>query len=386
MSARFVRGNRIRLLETGVAYFPALIAAIGEAEHEVWLETYIFEDDETGQRVARALRGAARRGVRVQVLVDGFGSREFVNSIMRDLESDGVEVMIYRREIAAWSFRRHRLRRLHRKLALIDRRIGFVGGINIIDDMNTPGQTPPRFDYAVSVEGPLVGHIHATMHELWHIMRWARFKRRPSVSEAPATRIRRQGDVSAALVLRDNLRHRNDIEIAYLEALRSAGHDVIIASAYFFPGRRFRTALTEAAQRGVQVTLLLQGKVEYWLLHHACRALYPHLLGAGVRIVEYRKSFLHAKVAVVDSDWATVGSSNIDPFSLMLAREANVVVRNDAFTATLRASLQRAMEESGVVLSIEDWQRRPLPQRLLSWLAYGLVRLAIGLAGYGRMP
>lgn len=393
MSGRLIRGNHITLLETGGDYFPALVAAIDAARQEVLLETYIFEDDDTGRRVAAALCAAAARGLRVRLMVDGFGSRSFVEGKLHELEATGVEVMVFRREIATFAFRRHRLRRLHRKLSVVDRRIGFVGGINIIDDMNTPRQTPPRFDYAVAIEGPLVGRIHATMSELWQIVRWASFRRRPRETFAqwarpqpqpPQPRIPRRGEIRASLVLRDNLRHRNDIERAYLAALRHAGDEVIIANAYFFPGRRFRKALTDAVERGVKVTLLLQGKVEYWLLHHACRALYPHLLNSGVRIMEYRKSFLHAKVAVIDDDWATVGSSNIDPFSLMLAREANVVVRDQHFAHQLRASLLRAMDDGAVELDAREWQRRPLPQRLLSWLAYGLMRLAIGLAGYGQ--
>lgn len=384
MSGALREGNMVRLLETGAEFFPALVAAIHGARHEIMLETYIFERDETGVRVAGALRAAARRGVQVRVLVDGFGGRDFANDMALELQADGVEVLIYRRELKAFSVRRHRLRRLHRKLALVDGRIAFVGGINIIDDMHTPGHVPPRFDFAVAVQGPIVVDVYRSMSLLWRLARWASFRQRPREPRRVIPLRKKAGKMRAAFVVRDNFRHRVDIENAYLRALAEARVEATIASAYFFPGRRFRRALVEAAQRGVKVTLVLQGKVEYWLLHHACKVLYPHLLAAGIRIVEYHKGFLHAKVAVIDDDWATVGSSNIDPFSLLVAREANVVVRDRAFTALLRTRLEQAISSGGVELQQYDWLRRPLLGRLLDWTAYGCVRLMLGLMGFGR--
>ncbi|MEC5399258.1 cardiolipin synthase ClsB [Uliginosibacterium sp. H1] len=377
-------GNDIRLLESGAQYFPALLAAIAEARSEVHLETYIYEADATGERITAALIDAVKRGIAVRVMVDGFGGRSFVRDTALRLLDAGVEVMIFRREIAALNMRRHRLRRLHRKLVVVDARLAFVGGINIIDDMNTPAQIPPRFDYAVRIEGPLLSEIHQAALSLWMRLRWADFHHRPDEQPRLQPVTRSVGTRRAAFVVRDNLRHRRDIEVAYLDAIEQARHEVILANAYFLPGWRFRRALMDAAARGVKVTLLLQGRVEYWLLHHACRALYPTLLDAGVRIIEYRLSFLHAKVAVVDQDWATVGSSNIDPFSLMLAREANVVVRDIGFTTELRVSLQRAMAEGGENLTRKRWRRQPFFVRGLSWAAYGLVRLLIGVAGYAR--
>src|SRR5712691_9752562 len=155
-----VPGNKLALLKSGVEYFPALEASIDAARREVYLETYIFENDATGRRMAQALARAARRGVAVQLLLDGFGSKDMDRGLLGEMVSAGVAVVKYRPDVSPWTLRRTRLRRLHRKLAAIDRNIGFVGGINIIDDMHTPGHTPPRFDYAAQVEGPLVAEIH----------------------------------------------------------------------------------------------------------------------------------------------------------------------------------------------------------------------------------
>lgn len=380
---QFQGGNLLTLLETGQAYFPALEAAILGATRDIFLETYIFQDDRVGRRIADALRTAAIGGVRVRVLVDGFGSAGFVTTLMPELQESGVEVMVFRREVQRLLLRRHRLRRLHRKLVVVDGRIAFVGGINLIDDFDPLAPDHPRHDYAVRVEGPLLEPILATMERLWRHVRWAHLRRRPQPLADIVCEAGLIGPTRAALVIRDNLRHRRDIEEAYLQAIRDAREDILIANAYFLPGRRFRQALVDAARRGVQVTLLLQGRAEYLLQHFATRALYSHLLSNGIRLFEYRRSFLHAKVAVVDDTWATVGSSNIDPFSLLLAREANLIVTAPAFSDELRRRLTQAMADGATELRAADWRRRPLLARAASWLAYTVVRIAIGMSGYG---
>lgn len=386
MNARFRPGNQLTLLNSGHEYFPALIAAIDLAQVEVFLETYIFADDETGRQISAALSRAARRGVAVRVMVDGFGGAEFTETLMAPLLAEGVQVLIYRPEVARFRLRRRRLRRLHRKLAVIDASTGFIGGINVIDDLNTPHQIPPRYDYAVQVRGPLVQDIRRAVRQTWEVVVWASLKRRfrLSMSELPELVPENIGRQTAAFVQRNNIRHRRDIEEAYIAAMQSAQHEIVIASAYFLPGRRFRRALLAAAKRGVTVIVLLQGRVEYRLLHYATQALYGQLLANGVRLFEYHRSFLHAKVAVVDDDWATVGSSNIDPFSLLLAKEANIVVRDTAFAGELRASLRRAMEDGARELDRKDWRQRWWGSRLMSWASYQLTRLLIDVAGYGR--
>lgn len=381
---RFTPGNRLVLLRSGAEYFPALEAAIDAAAREIFLETYIFADDDTGRRVADALVRAARRGVSVRLLVDGWGARLYLTRrIARVLESGGVTLLKYRPEVAPWQFRSHRLRRLHRKLAQIDGRIAFVGGINVIDDMNTPHQRPPRVDFAVQVEGPLLPSIVQTMQRVWAIVELVQLKESTVPMFPERGHGERVGTQTAKFVVRDNLRNRRRIEQAYLAAIRTARREIIIANAYFFPGIRFRRALVAASQRGVRVTLLLQARVEYVLLHFASRALYGQLLAAGIEIQEYRKSFLHAKVAVVDSRWATVGSSNIDPYSLLMAREANIFVRDAAFAGELGHELRAMIANGARGVAAHDWRRRSRLYKGVVWAAYGLVRLAMGLLGYG---
>lgn len=381
-TAEPVGGNRLRLLQSGAAFFPALIAAIDSAQIEIHLETYIFNADASGQAVFDALVRAARRGVQIRLLIDGVGSRDWPDSWRRELTQAGGHVLVYRPLILGRLTHPHNLRRLHRKLAVIDARIAFVGGINLIDDFEPICFDAPRLDFSVEIQGPLLAQIHQSMRRLWRLVALSQLQRRTrGVEIAPTWPT--DGHVRAAFVVRNNFAHRRDIERNYLVALALAREEILIASAYFLPGRRFRTLLKKAAARGVRVSLLVQGRTDHAFFQAASQALYSDLLLNGVKIHELRTCELHAKAAVVDSHWATVGSSNIDPFSLLLSREANIVIDDAGFGCDLQQRLTQACTQA-VALDPADWQRRAWPRRLLSWLAYGWVRLMVGLAGAGR--
>lgn len=381
-----VGGEQLMLLQDGVQFFPQLCADIDAAQHFIHLETYIFAADATGRMVADALRRAAARGVAVRVLLDGFGSAELPQHWVDDLRTAGVEVLWFRRDISPLTLQRKRLRRMHRKMAVMDGEVGFIGGINIIDDsagMEDPGM--PRLDYAVRVQGAVVQGMLVAARRLWGVVSWASLRRRgQGAGWRHVTAKGYPASAHVALVLRDNVRHRRDIERTYLQAITTAQQEVIIANAYFLPGRVFRRALMRAAQRGVRVVLLLQGRVEYRLQHYATHALYDQLLAAGIEIHEYQSGYLHAKVAVVDGQWATVGSSNIDPFSLLLAREANLVVRDAGFAGELRASLLDAIGRDAVRIDSEGGKHDGWLGRMAARFSYGVVRLLIGLTGHRR--
>ena len=377
----FVPGNCLRLLEGGADFFPALINAIDDARVEVHLETYIFNPDPSAAAVRDALIRAARRGVRVRLLVDGVGSRELPAEWKAAMREAGAAVLVYRPLVGRWRSNPHSLRRLHRKLAVVDARIAFLGGMNLIDDFEPIRHEAPRLDFSVEVQGPLLSAIHESARHVWHLVALSQLQPRQKLPLVPTWPT--DGRVRAAFVVRDNFAHRRDIERLYLAALALARGEIVIANAYFLPGRRFRKLLKHAAARGVRVHLIVQGHTDHPFFQAASRALYRDLLAAGVAIHEYGASELHAKVAVVDGNWATVGSSNIDPFSLLLAREANVVVDDATFCGELRARLGAAMAKS-VTLDPASWGKRAWPRRMLSWIAYEAVRLMVGLAGGGR--
>ncbi|MEQ1599292.1 MAG: cardiolipin synthase ClsB [Methylotenera sp.] len=382
---QFIEGNQIKLLRNGAEYFPELEAAIDNAQYEVYLQTYIYAADVTGIRIGGALMRAAQRGVIVNVLLDGFGCKELSKAYIKELEQAGVQVMFYRPKVSPWTFKTRRLRRLHRKVIVVDGMIGFVGGINIIDDNDVPNQIAPRVDFAVRIEGAILVAIVESVHKLWRRMAWAKIQQ----VEIGATKIGLQAplDVNklglkAAFVTRDNVLHRSDIEKAYLAAIGQAKSEIIIANAYFVPGKRFRQALLAAAARGVAVKLLLQGRKEYFLMF-ATHAFYSEFLNGGIEIFEYHKSFMHSKVAVVDNHWATVGSSNIDPFSLLLAHEANVVVQDAAFASELGAEINASIQGAHHITS-HDWEHGSKLKHFTSWVAYAFVRVFLGIIGYSN--
>jgi cardiolipin synthase len=211
MTAEFLPGNRLTLLNSGKEYFPALLAAIEAATTEIYLESYIFADDEIGHEIAGALGRAARRGVQVNATVDGWGARNFSTDFLPMLTEAGVRAMFYRPEIGRFHFKRHRLRRLHRKLVVIDARIAFVGGINIISDDNAPPELRPHYDYAVRIEGPALRPIHHAVRRMWETVSWANFKRRFRLAPSTPPYCEPAGRQTAAFLIRDNIRHRNDI-------------------------------------------------------------------------------------------------------------------------------------------------------------------------------
>jgi cardiolipin synthase len=380
----YFAGNQITLLANGSAYFPAIEMAIDRSSHEIYLEAYIYQNDAIGQQIADALRRAARRGVKVYVLIDGYGSKDLPPSARERLRADGIQILIFRPLISPWTFQRERLRRMHRKIVVVDREIAFVGGINIIADGEQTGAMPPSYDFAVAVQGPLVDEIRLSAQHLWSTVAWRTFRKGTDRQKELPISTFTGGGMSAAFLMRDNFHHRRDIETAYLGAIKQAKFEIIMANAYFIPGFEFRHALISAARRGVRVVLLLQGKSDHLLQHYASQALFGNFLDAEIEIYEYDKSFLHAKVAVIDGYWATVGSSNIDPFSLLLSREANVVVNDEGFAATLAQNLKKTMQADGRRILMDKWKQQPIGLRCLSWLCYGGLRLLMGFSGYTR--
>jgi cardiolipin synthase len=378
----FTSGNHIKLLRNGAEYFPALVKAIQNAQLEVYLQTYIYELDSTGIRIGKALKQAALRGVTVNVLLDGFGSKDLPKAYISELKKCGVQVMFYRPKISPWTLQKSRLRRMHRKVALIDGEIGFVGGINIIDDDNTPNQISPRIDYAVLIKGPILVAIKHSVQKLWHRIAWLNLKiahiKKPALKTTLVLPVFHLG-VKVAYVIRDNVLHRHDIEKAYLNAISNSKTEIIIANAYFIPGRKFRQALLKAASRGVRIKLLLQGRKEY-ILMFATHAFYSKFLNSGIEIYEYRKSFMHSKVAVIDNKWATVGSSNIDPFSLLLANEANVVVDDINFAQELKSDIEISIKNAFQV-TLETWEQDSKLKNFFSWVIYGLVKIFLSIVG-----
>ena len=355
MNSHWVPGNRITLLENGEGYYPRVFDAIVAAEHEVLLETFILFDDSVGRDLQQALLRAAEHGAEVHVLVDGWGSPDLPPSFTQPLLDAGVKLRSFEPVQRLFGARVNMLRRMHHKLVVVDGRRAFVGGINYSID-HLAGYGPlAKQDYAVEVEGPLVGQIQAfcraslaepqPTRRSW-LQRWrASRDGDDAYAKNDADTAAESGGARAAFVTRDNRSNRTDIERHYRAAVRSARERVLIANAYFFPGYRLLRDLRRAARRGVQVDLILQGQLDQPWVQKATELLHGYLMRAGVRIYEYSERPLHAKVAVVDDVWATVGSSNLDPTSLSLNLEANVFVRDETFAKHLRERIEHLIQQ-----------------------------------------
>lgn len=377
--AGFRTGNRLELLHGGDALFTRFVELCDAARHEIVFETYIFCHDRIGRMVSEALQRAARRGVRVRVVTDGLGTAKL--DLFDAWPAAGIERRIYNPHV----FGPKGFSRTHRKLAVIDERYAFVGGINVVDDYYNGDHRldHPRWDFAVQAEGPVVADVRAALEKQWRRLESAATRaarRKPQRPQRPA--LPPPGEPAVAFVSRDNFRHRHTIENAYLLALAHARHQVLLANPYFVPGRRLRRAMLAAAARGVDVRLVV-GCKEFFLLDCAVPWLYGRLLKAGVRIAEYNKTLLHGKVAIVDDSWGTVGSSNLDAFSLLVNQEANLVIVNDPILDELKRAILKAYDD-GVEIDVARYTARPWWRRLGNRLAYSLYRVCMKVLTIGR--
>jgi cardiolipin synthase A/B len=378
MHQRWIEGNDIRLLENGEEFFPRVFACIANAKQEVVLETFILFEDKVGLQLHQALVAAARRGVQVDLTIDGFGSPDLSNGYIASLRDAGVRVHVFDPGQRLFGWRVNVLRRMHRKIVVIDGSVAFVGGINYSADHLADFGPEAKQDYSVEIHGPLVAEIHRFTHlALVQGQRYQRhrewWRSRKQVRTSPDS-LPRAGSAAAMLVVRDNGEHTSDIERHYRIAIRSAKKRVVIANAYFFPGYRFMKELRRAAKRGVDVRLILQGQPDMPIVKTAASMLYHQLLGAGVRIYEYCERPLHGKVALMDDEWSTVGSSNLDPLSLALNLEANVIIRDRAFNQHLYERLEHLMRHSCKQIERDELGELSGMGKVRSFFAYHFTR------------
>jgi cardiolipin synthase A/B len=374
MSRPWSSGNKFTLLENGEAFFPRVFEVIAAARREVLLETFILYEDKVGKALHAALLAAARRGAQVDVTIDGFGSPELSEEFVRTLAEAGVRLHVF--DPGHRLFRRlNYFRRLHRKLVVVDGVRAFIGGINFAADHLADFGPHAKQDYAAEVEGPLVAEIHRFMRAALEgagsrARRWFHWRGARSQVLVPPP----AGNADALFVWRDNDGHTNDIERHYRLAIRLARRRVIIANAYFFPGYRLLRELRKAAQRGVEVSLILQGNPDMPIVQTAAAMLYEHLLRGGVHIHEYCERPLHGKVAVVDDEWATIGSSNLDPLSLSLNLEANAMIIDREFNHALSDKLQRLIVHNCKRIEAKDLPASSLWSTLRSYLLFHVLR------------
>jgi len=364
MKDNWLEGNDVKLLINGEEFFPRVFECIRNAKEEILLETFILYEDEVGNQLQHELIAAAQRGVSIDITVDDYGTWDLSQEFTDALTAAGVRLHIFDPQPKLWGVRLNIFRRLHRKLVVIDKHIAFVGGINFSADHLISSGEKAKQDYAVQVRGPVVADIHQTCRLLL-LRASSRKERRNYIQAARAAEPPAAGEVRALIVERDNGAHSRDIERQYLLAARLAQKRLIIANAYFFPGYRLLRELRRAAQRNVEVILILQGQPDMAWVTALSRLLYNYLLRSGVKIYEYCQRPLHGKIALMDDKWTTVGSSNLDPLSLSLNLEANIFIDDEAFNQQLFEHLNNLLVNHCKKLNIKTavrglWWRAPI--------------------------
>jgi len=358
-----LQGNGCRLLRDGVEAYPEMLEAIRGASRYIRLETYMFISDAVGELFGQALAEAAERGVHVKVLFDAMGSWTSRREFFEALRQRGVDIRPFKPFSLARGLR-HLLSRDHRKILVVDGEVAFVGGVNISAHWAPAGEGAGWRDDVLRIEGPAVHELERRFVATWRMAFQDRFDR----IRHRVYRLRRPGPERGGVCL-TVLSSRRSIHRAYLHAIARARRSVLIAAAYFVPDRRMVAVLREAAQRGVEVHLLLNRRSDHPFLEFATRAFYERLLSAGVRIFEWQRGVLHAKTAVVDGVWGTIGSFNLERMSLAFNHEVNAAFADPRLGRAVEQSFRTDCGSCREV-SLAEFRRRPFWCKLLERIAY----------------
>jgi cardiolipin synthase len=358
--------EKVTLLQDGEETYPRMLAALASAKRTVCLQSYIFRDDETGRRFGAALMERARAGVEVNFMYDAWGSSVSEATLAR-LRASGVRVVPFGRVRLGARLEKtlSRLRRRnHRKELIVDGRVGFVGGLNVSNEYASPGEGGGNWrDTHVEVEGPIVGHLEQMFRAIW------RRQRGPALDESLAFPKAGAPDGPVRFVANDFESRRKLIRAEYMNAIHNAQTRICLTHAYFVPPLRLLRSLAKAARQGVSVSLIVAEHTDVKWVYLAARALYGRLLRAGVRIYEWQGRVLHAKTAVVDGMWSTVGSANLDFLSLHQNLEVNLVVEDARFGKAMEEQFEADLKSCEEV-TLRRWSERPLWEKSVSFVAY----------------
>ena len=358
-----VEGNRIRFLRDGRQVFPAMLEALARAKREILLEMYWFQGDKAGLRFRVALAAKAREGVDVKVSFDSIGSIGAPWSMWEPVLGAGGQVV----EFAPISPLRRRFNvralnhRDHRKILVVDDRIGFTGGMNIGDPWLPAEEGGQDWrDDALEVEGPAVSELRSLFFETW--------RREGRIAPSDARRLPRKVS-GRVMVLAGGHGPKRGIRHTYLKGIRHAQRRIDITNPYFLPGPILLAGILSARRRGVDVRILIPGVSDVWVVSMAMSSIIGRLLENSVRVFAYQGRVLHAKTAVFDETMCTVGTYNLDPRSRRYNRECNIAVYDPAVARTVRASFEADLQHA-TELSLATWKEQPLLHRFLAWLAY----------------
>jgi cardiolipin synthase A/B len=367
----FSNHNKVALLRGGKEYFDLLIKLIDEAEESIHLQTYIFDEDETGTLVAEALIRAASRDVKVYVLLDGYGSQSLSKQFISRLTDAG----IYFRRFRPW-YRTRRFylgRRLHHKVIVVDSWRCTVSGLNISNRYNDTEESKAWLDWALYVEGEIAVKL---LHECE-----TRLRLRHTISNTKRNQMLPDTKHAVRVRVNDRLRGRREIYDTYLQMFKESSEELIIMSAYFLPGREFRKNIVAAVRRGVKIKVVLTGNADVFLVKYAERFIYRWLFKNKIEVFEYRKNVLHGKIAVSDCSLMTIGSYNVNNLSAFASIELNLDVKDAAFVKSAHDRLQSIIEKDCVKITETKFNRQfNYLSKFAHWTAYGFFRMLFFLS------
>jgi cardiolipin synthase len=364
--------NRVRLVHGGKEYFSVMTDMIRNATASIHLQTYIYDHDETGTMIGDELIAASNRGVKVYMLIDGYASRHLPSEFIDLLTASGIRFRFFEPILKGNSF--YFGRRLHHKILVTDNRYSLVGGINISNRYNDLPGDPAWLDWAVFSEGEVSYELFKVCIEFWYKSpRQAR-----AVIAADPPRVF-PDDWNCAVKVRRNdwVRRRNQISRSYIEMFNRAEKDIIIMSSYFLPGRVMRRNMARAAARGVTISLILAGTSDVKMAKYAERFIYRWMLRNKVRIYEYPKAVLHAKLSTYDQKWVTVGSYNVNDISAYASIELNLDVMDDEFAKEVTLWMHRTIEKDCIRITDNYIKQYNVITRFLQWWSYEVFRAVL---------
>ncbi len=369
--------NKVKLIRGGKPYFDTILSMISSARESIHLQTYIFDDDETGRLVAEALKEAVQRNVEVYLLVDGYASKVMSGLFVKDLKKAGIHFRFFDPIFKSSNF--YFGRRLHHKVMVVDSKYAMVGGINITNRYNDMPGAPAWLDFALFIEGEAARELCILCWKTWNNFP-ANMGLTPCEQKTTTDNIPPTEYCDVSMRRNDWVRRKNQISGTYVEMLRNSKSHVIILCSYFLPGRMIRRQLNYAARRGVTIKVITTGRSDVRLAKFAERYMYGWLLRNNVEVYEYQPGILHGKIAVCDSEWLTIGSYNINNVSTYASIELNMNVHNVAVARETERVLLEIAEKDCIRITPDYYRRtQSIFNQFVRWFSYQFIRLILYL-------
>lgn len=375
--AEYSAVNRVQLIRGGREYFDLLLKLINNATESIHLQTYIYDDDETGQQVADALKAAVKRNVSVHLLADGYASQVMAQHFINELKASGVHFRFFEPVFRSKYF--YFGRRMHHKVFVADTKYALVGGINITNRYNDMPGNPAWLDFALYAEGEIAKDLCVLCWKSWKS--YPKYMGITPCEEKQLLFDFKTEETSPVRMRRNDwVRRKNGISATYREMFRNARSHITIICSYFLPGKMIRRLLSNAAKRGVKIKIVTAGPSDVMLAKHAERWMYDWLLRNKIDLYEYQPAVLHAKVAVCDSEWLTIGSYNINDISAYASIELNLDVRHAGFARNVEQELETIIQNDCIHITKEKHVRtKNIFKQFIRWFSYEFIRLGLYL-------